>query len=129
MRHAQPCCTEFGSCYLQQWDSIDLFSYRTLGHGQNGHMNKVCPSFCSEVCMVLGAHVVLCMTEQDFLKKMSYPQNGENKPGPGFFKCIGKFSFFLSSLFFLPAWSIMKVCVTVILVFLSKFHIWENSGS
>ena len=51
--------------------------------------------------MVLGAHVVLCMTEPDFLKKMVYPQNGENRPNPGFFECIGKFSFFLRSLFFI----------------------------
>ena len=33
--------TEFYSCYLQQCHSVDLFSYRTLGHGQKGHMNKV----------------------------------------------------------------------------------------
>ena len=38
MKYAEPCCTEFCSCYLQQWDSIDLFSYRTLGHGQNGQL-------------------------------------------------------------------------------------------
>ena len=50
--------------------------------------------------MVLGAHVVLCMTEADFLKIRFFPQNGENRPSAGFFKCIGKFSFFLSSLFF-----------------------------
>ena len=50
--------------------------------------------------MVLGVHVVLYMTEPDFLKKMFYPQNGENRPSPGFFECLGKFSFFLSSLFF-----------------------------
>ena len=30
--------------------------------------------------MVLGAHVVLCMTEPDFSEKMFYPQNGENGP-------------------------------------------------
>ena len=51
--------------------------------------------------MVLGAHVVLCMTEPDFLKKMFYPQNGENRPSPGFFECIGKFSFFFLVLYFL----------------------------
>ena len=45
--------------------------------------------------MVLGAHVVLCMT-----KKMFYPQNGENRPSPGFFECIGKFSFFFLVLYF-----------------------------
>ena len=50
--------------------------------------------------MVLGAHVVLYMTEPDFFKKMFYPQNGENRPSLGFFECIGKFRFFLNSLFF-----------------------------
>ena len=44
--------------------------------------------------MVLGAHVILCMAEPDVLKKIFYPQNGENRPSPGFFECIGKFSFF-----------------------------------
>ena len=50
--------------------------------------------------MVLGTHGVLCMTEPDFLKKIFYVQNGENRPSPGFLECIGKFTFFLSSLFF-----------------------------
>ena len=79
--------------------------------------------------MVLGAHVMLCMTEPDVLKKMFYTQNGENRPSPGFFECIGKFSFFSQFFTFLSIWSIMKVYITVILVCLSKFHIWENSGS
>ena len=48
MRYAKLSCTEFYPCYLQQCHSIDLFSYRTPGHGQKDHMNKVCPSFCSE---------------------------------------------------------------------------------
>ena len=85
-------------------------------------------SFFRELNMVLGVHVVLCMTEPDFLKKMCYPQNGENRPSPGFFEWIRKFIFFLSSLFFLSVWSIMKVCITVILVCFNKFHIWEDSG-
>ena len=34
-------------------------------------------SFFRELNMVLGAHVVLCMTEPDFLKKMFYAENGE----------------------------------------------------
>ena len=50
--------------------------------------------------MVLGAHVVLCMTEPDFLKKIFYPQNRESRPSPGFPECTEKISFFLSSLFF-----------------------------
>ena len=44
--------------------------------------------------MVLGAHVMLCMTESDVLKKMFYPQNGENRPSPGFFECVRKVQFF-----------------------------------
>ena len=43
--------------------------------------------------MVLGAHMVLRMTEPDFLK-MFCLKNGENRPSLGFFECIGKFSFF-----------------------------------
>ena len=142
MRYAKLSCTEFYSCYLQQCHSIDLFSYRIPpSHGQKGHINKVCPSFCSEVFlelalqfflelnMVLQAYVELCMTEADFLKIMFCPQNGENRPSPGFFECIGKFSFFSQFFIFLSVWSIMKVCITVILVCLNKFHIWENSGS
>ena len=133
MRYAKTSCTEFYPCYLQQCHSIDLFSYRTHGHGQNCHMNKACPFrgfhgigllvFFRKLNMVLGAHVVLCMT-----KKMFYPQNGENRPSPGFFECIGKFSFFSQFFIFLSVWSIMKVCITVILLCLNKFHIWENSG-
>ena len=64
-----------------------------------------------------------------FLKIMFCPQNGENRPSPGFFECIGKFSFFSQFFTFLSIWSIMKVYITVILVCLNKFHIWENSGS
>ena len=51
MSYAKQHFIEFYPCYLQQCHSIDLFSYRTPGHGQKGHMNKVCPSFCSEVFM------------------------------------------------------------------------------
>ena len=142
MRYAELSCTEFYSCYLQQCHSIDLFSYRIPpSHGQKGHINKVCPSFCSEVFlelalqfflelnMVLQAYVVLCMTEADFLKIMFCPQNGENRTSPGFFECIGKFSFFSQFFIFLSIWSIMKVYITVILVCLKKFYIWENFGS
>ena len=106
MRYAKLSCTEFYPCYLQQCHSIDLFSYRTHGHGQNCHMNKACPFrgfhgigllvFFRKLNMVLGTHVVLCMT-----KKMFYPQNGENRPSPGFFECIGKFSFFSVLYFFI----------------------------
>ena len=128
------------SCYLQQCHSIDLSSYRTPGHGQKGYMNKVCLSFCSEVFlelalqfflelnMVLGAHVVLCMTAR-FFEIMFCPKNADNKPSPGFFECIGKFRFCSQFFIFLSIWSIMKVYITVTLACLNKFHIYENSGS
>ena len=72
-------CIEFYSCYLQQYLSIDLFSYWTPGCGQTGPINNVCPSFLEvflelalylflELSMVLVAYVVLCMTEPNFLK-------------------------------------------------------------
>ena len=54
MGYAKFGCTEFYPCYLQQCYSIDLFSYWTPDHGQKGHMDKVCLSFCSEVFMELG---------------------------------------------------------------------------
>ena len=53
MRYAKLTCTEFYPFYLHQCHSIDVFSYRTLGLSQKGHMNKVCPSFGSEVFMEL----------------------------------------------------------------------------
>ena len=57
MRYAKLSCIEFYSCYLQQCHSVDLFSYRTPGHDQKGHMNKVYPSFCSEVFFGIGSLV------------------------------------------------------------------------
>ena len=48
---------------------------------------------------------------------------------PSFFEYIGKVSFFSQFFNFLSVWSIMKVYITVIIVCLNKFHIWENSGS
>ena len=50
---------------------------------------------------MLGAHVVLCMTEANFLKSMFCPQNGENRPSLRFFEFIGKFSFFPVLYFFI----------------------------
>ena len=79
-------------------------------------------SFFRELNMVLGAHVVLCMTEPDFLKIMFSPHYGKNRPSPGYFQCIGKFNFFSQLFIFLSIWSVILVC-------LNKFHIWENSGS
>ena len=141
MRYAKLSCTEFYPCYLQQCNSIDLFSCRTPGYGQKGHMNKVCTSFSSEVFMELAlqfflrtqygvrAHVVLSMTELDFLKKIFYPENGENRTSRGFFERNRKFGVFSQFSIVLSVWSIMKVCITVIFVCLDKFHIWESSGS
>ena len=79
--------------------------------------------------MMLGAHVLLCMTEQDFLKIMFCLQNGENRPSPGFFKCIGKSSFFSQFFVLLSIWYIMKVYINAIVVCLKKFIVWKNSGS
>ena len=97
--------------------SVQKFSSNWLYSFNSGNQHDV------------GAHVVLCMTGPDFLKIMFCPQNGENRPSPGFFECIRKFSFIFSVLYFFINWSIMKVYITAILVCLKKFLIWENSGS
>ena len=135
MRYAKLSCTEFCLCYLQQCHSIDLFFYRTerviLIRSIRSFVQKFSwswlLSFLGELSM--DTHVVLCMGETHFLRKMFYPRNGENRPSPGFFECIGKFSFFSQFFIFLSIQSIMKVHITVILVYLKKFHIWQNSGS
>ena len=57
-------------------------------------------SFLWELNRVLGAHVMFGKTEPNFLKKMFYPQNGENRPSPEVFKCIGKFRVFFLVLYF-----------------------------
>ena len=138
MRYTELSCTKFYSCYLQQCHSIDLFSYRTPGHGQKGQMNEACASFCSDVFlklalyyflqlyMVLGAHVMLCMTEPDFLKIMFFAQKMRKIQQA---QCsLKKFSFFFQ-FFFLSIWSIIKVYVAVILLCLNKFHIgFQNFG-
>ena len=54
--------------------------------------------------MVLGAHMVLCLTRKCFT------ENGENKPSPGFFECIEKFSFF--SYFFIFFISVLYIVCT-----------------
>ena len=68
-----------------------------------------------------------CAWQPDFSKIMFCLQNGENRPSPAFFECIGKFSFLSQFFTFLSIWSIMKVYITVIAVCLNKFHICENS--
>ena len=135
MRYAKLSCTEFYSCYLQQCHSIDLFCYRTPGHGQKGHMNKdlLLRRFLGISSLVFSGtqHGVRgpggAVYDVYFLKIMFCPQNGENRPSPGFFGCIGKFSFFSQFFTFLSIWSIMKVYITVIAVCLNKFHIRDNS--
>ena len=106
MGYGKPSYIKFYSCYLQQCPSIDLFSYWTPFCGQNGPMNKVCTSFCLKVflelafqfflefSMVLGIHMVLCMTELHFLKIIFLPLKwGKYRPMLGFFECVGKFSY------------------------------------
>ena len=108
-------CTEFYPCYLQQcyllinatqltYSLIRLLAMarrviwiRSVRHSaQKFSWNWL--FFFVELKMVLGA--MWCYVWQwDFLKKMFYLQNGENRPTPGFFECIGKL-LFLSSLFF-----------------------------
>ena len=133
MRYAKLSCTEFYSCYLQQCHSVDLFSYRTPGHGQKGHMNKVCPSFCSEVFMELALqffsgtqHGVRgpCGVVYD-RKKCFTPKMGKIGQAQGSLNVQESSVFFLSSLFFLSVWSIMKVCTNVILACLFP-EIWPK---
>ena len=106
------------------------------------HMNKFCPPFCLEVFlelaiqfflelnMVLGAHVVLCMTKPHFLKTMLRPKMGKIGQAQGSLNLyIRKFSFFSQFYNFFSVWSIMKVYITVTAICLNKFHIWENCGS
>ena len=120
MRYTELSWTKFYSCYLQQCHSIDLFSYRTPGHGQKGQMNEACASFCSDVFlklalyyflqlyMVLGAHVMLCMTEPDFLKIMFFAPKMRKICQA---QCsLKKFSFFFSVLFFINLVYIKSLC-------------------
>ena len=71
MRYGKLSCIEFNSCFLQQYLSIDLFSYWTPVCGQKGPINKVCLSVLfrsilrigylvssSFFSMVLGVHMV-----------------------------------------------------------------------
>ena len=139
MRYVKLSCIEFYSFYIQQCLSIDLFSYRNPGYDQNGPMNKVCPSYCSEVFLELTLYFFLnsawcllmwcCAWQPDFLKVMFCPRNGENRPSLGFFECVGTFSFFFSILNFFSIWSITKVWITVIAVWLNKLYIWGNCSS
>ena len=82
MRYAKLSCTEF---ILIIYSNATQLTYSLIG--LLAMVRRV-------IKMVLGADVILCMAEPDVLKKIFYPQNGENRPSPGFFECIGKFSFF-----------------------------------
>ena len=77
-------------------------------------------SFFRELNLVLGPMWCFVWQSQTFWKNV-LPKNGENKPSPEFFECIGKFSFFSKFFIFLSVWSIIKVCITVILVCLKNF--------
>ena len=54
-------------------------------------------SFFQELNVVRGP----CGVVYNRKKKVLSPQNGENRPSPGFFECIGKFSFFSVLYFFI----------------------------
>ena len=64
--------------------------------------------------MVLGTHVVLCMTAR-FFENNVLPAK-KSRSSLGFFECIGKFSFFSQFFNFFSIWSIMTVYITVIAV-------------
>ena len=111
MRYAKLSCTEFYPRYLQQCAQLTYSLIGLLAMARSWNWLFI---FFRELNMVLGAHVVLCITEPDVLKKMFYSQNGENRPSPGFFECIENFSF-------LSVWPIRKVYITVIPVCLKNF--------
>ena len=82
MNYGMLSCIEFYSCYLQQYLSINLFSYWTPCCGQKGSINKVCPScpeFFLELALwfLLGLRMVLrpmwcCAWQPNFLKITFY---------------------------------------------------------
>ena len=111
MGYAKLSCTEFYPRYLQQCAQLTYSLIGPLAMARSWNWLFI---FFRELNMMLGAQVVLCITEPDFLKKMFYSQNGENRPSPGFFECIEKFSF-------LSVWPIRKVYITVIPVCLKNF--------
>ena len=128
MGYSQLNCTEFT---LVIYSNATQLSYRTPDHDQKGHMNNACLSFCSEVFMELALqffsgtqHCVRgpCGIVYD-RARFFYPQNGENISSLGFFECIGKFSQFL---IFLISAVYNEACITVILVCLNIFHIWNK---
>ena len=139
MRYAKLSCTEFYPCCLQQCHSIDLFSYRTPGHGQKDHMNKVCPSFCSEVFMGLALYFFSgtqhgvrgpCGVVYDcqiFWKKCFTLKTGKIGQAQGSLNVKESSVFLLSSLLFISL-VYNESLHYLIFVCLNRFHIWENSG-
>ena len=118
MRYAKLSCTEFYFVIYSNATQLTYSLTRTPGHGQKFSWNWLLSCFFLE----------LSIWQPDFLKIVFFHQNGENRPRPGIFECIGKLSCFSQFFIFSSIWAIMKVYITVILVCLNKFHIWENSG-
>ena len=128
-----------------QWGKYkNSVSFWTPGRGRKGPMNErlrpsVLPSFCPFVwkfswdwlisfflkfSMVLGAHVLLCVTARFFEKSIFVQKIGEmgqKWAKIGFFKFIEKFSHY----FFLDFVSF----VFVSFILMHKSHIWEKSDS
>ena len=93
MRYATLSCTEFYPYYLQQCHSMDLFSYKTPGHGQKCHMNNVCPSYCSDVFMELDLQF-FSGTQHGVRGPCGVVYDRARQAKPRVFEFIGKFSFF-----------------------------------
>ena len=68
---------------------------------------------------------MLCMTEEDFLKKMFYPQNRENRPSPGFFEWkvqfFSQFFIFFISLVYNESLYYCNSCMLEQISYLGKF--------
>ena len=92
-------------------------------------MNKVCPSFCSEVFMELalqffsgtqhGVRGPCGVVYDRFTPKMGKIGQAQGSLN------VQESSVFSQFFIFLSVWSIMKVCITVILLCLNTFHTWE----
>ena len=115
--------TEFYSFDLQQCLSIDLFCYWTTGCGQLSGSFLGIDSLAFSVTQhrVRGSYGVIHDWAGFFEKNVFTLKKGENKSSLGFFECIGKFSFFFQ---FGLKWKFV-----LIVVCLTKTHIWKSSGS
>ena len=63
-----------------------------------------------------------------FFQKNVLPPKWGKQTKPRVLWTYRKVQFFSWFFIFLSVWSTMKACITVILVCLNKFHIWENYG-